>query len=271
MARWNANKRATLADWMDEGFGLAATARCLHVPLKEAREEWAKIRDQRAAAIAAAAVLHRKACLAVADAVKGLRLSAPPVPPPAPPPPPPPVTRIRDVVERARARSAPRPVQVEEPAPPAGELSQLIPLCEAYMLQHGLSETQFGVMAAREPALMATLRRGRHPRAGKEAQIRALLAGPPSASTRSRATRLAERARATVAAAAAIEVEAKAHRLGDPVQQAKRHIQAQGFAVFSASVVDPAKTGWQVGTKPDPLTDDELIAMARRRGWEGPR
>lgn len=249
MKAWHPNKIATLVSWRDAGFSLRDAANAMRVDYGEAKGEWAKV------------LAERRAAKIEEEERAAAEAALPPPPPPAPPaPPPPPPEPIPD----------PEPV----PAPPADRISEddatrLLADCEEYRRRYRLAESQFGILAAREPGLLSTLRKGRRPRRAKAEQIRAVLAAPPPYRD-GRGSVLARRARETIAIATEEERAAAVHRLGDEFEQAKRHLQRLGYAVFSASVVDPDRKGWMVGRKPDPLTTEELTAMARRLGWKDP-
>lgn len=143
----------------------------------------------------------------------------------------------------------------------------LLERIEGYVLRYGLADTQFGQMVNREPGLLKTLRNGRQCGQGVLDKILAFITKPPRYHTRG--SRIAAAYRRAKAATIRSEAEAKLHRATDPLEQAKQHLQRRGYNVFQASVVDPFLDGWVVGAKPDPLNDNELLDLARRRGWAG--
>lgn len=139
----------------------------------------------------------------------------------------------------------------------------------AYMALHRISKTQFGMLAVNSPSLVDRLENGNSPRVTTIHRIDQVLAFPPPARflPRSRATRLATRARARAEENLQIAAAATQARTDDPFEQAKRHLQQRGFPVFSATVIDPADTArTYVGQRP--LFADELVRMAERYGFK---
>lgn len=147
--------------------------------------------------------------------------------------------------------------------PPQPSLLELI---DAYRAKHHLTDSQFGSMANREPALVSSLRKGRQCGPRIEEKILAFLKKPPPYRSGRHAAHAAAYRRVK-AANIKSEGAARAFRETDPVERAKTYLQRNGFRVFAAVVVNPALDGWVVGCKPAPLNDNELIDMARRRGW----
>jgi hypothetical protein len=151
--------------------------------------------------------------------------------------------------------------------PPLIQPADLPARVEAYLERHHLAPSQFGMMVNREPGLVATLRKGRKFRERVLAQLLDFISKPPPHSG-TRGGRIASAYRAAKVTNMKTEAAARLHRETDPVEQAKRHLQRRHYIVFAASVVDPFRTGWVVGNKPDPLNDNDLIEFARSRGWK---
>lgn len=59
------------------------------------------------------------------------------------------------------------------------------------------------------------------------------------------------------------DAEEHQRRQETPVLQAQLHLQRRGWRVYRGA------GGWVCGSKPERLSDDELMAMATRHGWTG--
>jgi hypothetical protein len=64
------------------------------------------------------------------------------------------------------------------------------------------------------------------------------------------------------------EQRENALRRADPVLCAQLHLQRSGYIVVRADIVRPDLRGWMVGSRQEPLTDDQLIALAEARGLD---
>lgn len=62
-----------------------------------------------------------------------------------------------------------------------------------------------------------------------------------------------------------------AARRACPVEQAKAHLRRRGWKVFAATVIGGPDGMFVIGSGSGFYTEAEMLAFARRRGWEGVR
>jgi hypothetical protein len=92
-----------------------------------------------------------------------------------------------------------------------------------------------------------------------------------AASTRAPITSLAQDTHSFFAQRDLREAQNSALRHDDPVLRAQLELQRRGYIVVAADVIRPGVQGWIVGGRPKPLTDEDLIALARSRGLDAER
>ncbi len=141
---------------------------------------------------------------------------------------------------------------------------QLLADVIAFINRHGLTDTQFGVMATHSTQLLWSLRRGRKCRPETEARIREFMAkgSPRGAGHASKYAGAVRRNTETQAKAAAF-------RRTDELERAKTFIRSRtGFCCFEAQITRPEHFGkYFIGARL--VTPAELLDFARRKGWTG--
>lgn len=141
----------------------------------------------------------------------------------------------------------------------------LLARVDVYLKKHRLSERRFSLLASGQPNLLHRVRQRQNPRKGTIELIEAMMAGPPVTLTpkvykvRRYSLQVSETIRADLAE--------RSRRATCPVEQAATFLRRDGWMVCRASVKVADATGFLVGRLS--LTDEEMMAMARKKGWEG--
>lgn len=151
---------------------------------------------------------------------------------------------------------------------------ELLREVEAFMARYEVVDTQFGSMAVGSSKFVFDLRKGRQPRPKTIARCAEFMAmGNPW--HRFPKSRFARKYAKTVKRNAEADRQQREFIATDPLEQAKIFLRRQGFNCFNATVMAGTNVKMQrtlvgmvyVGMKL--LDRDELLAMARRRGWTG--
>lgn len=141
----------------------------------------------------------------------------------------------------------------------------LLDRVNGYLSKHKLSPRRFSLLATGHPNVVHRLQSGRKPGRRTIERIEALMAGPPVLLTHRNYS--ARRYGLQCSAAIRKDNAARLHRANDPCEQAALHLRKDGWLVCKASVQTPGAEGYIVGRMS--LTDEEMLAMARKKGWAG--
>lgn len=145
----------------------------------------------------------------------------------------------------------------------------LLDRVEAYLREHRVRPSHFGMMVTGHRNLVTRLRAGRGMRRATIERIEAALAG--KAVRRQPMTRGQLNSvlyREAVAEQVRADLAEQRRRMTDPLERAATHLRQRRNHVFRAFVLDgEGASGWYIGR--ERVDDEALLKRARREGWEG--